>query len=139
MPDMSKMFAGAGAPSGVTADVPDTKDILAIAEKYYYAHAWLVRGEAGSELNSKAPASFDGGAVDADRANSLCDASVSSADDNYNVAAAAAAVGWAPAHVRSCRVLSSMLKESPAVTDNDKMKDAEKMAQYAKALSEKKG
>ncbi|MDR0778129.1 MAG: hypothetical protein LBE48_01630 [Methanomassiliicoccaceae archaeon] len=139
MPDMSKMFAGAGVPPGGITDVPDPKEILAIAEKYYYAHAWLVRGDAGNELNSKAPASFDGSTVDADRANILCDASVSSADDNYNVAAAAAAVGWAPTHLRSVRVLSSMLKQSPAVTDNDKMKDAEKMAQYAKALSEKKG
>ncbi|MCL1875728.1 MAG: hypothetical protein FWF87_05665 [Synergistaceae bacterium] len=120
----------------IDVTAPTAGDVLAIAKKYYGYHSTALNGSLKGEFARDAGSvAFDGKANDARRAESLCNTASAIAmlngDGDYAVAAAAAAVGWAPGYARGAGTLAAMLVKAGFITDKDRLNDAVKLAAYA--------
>ena len=120
----------------IDVTVPAAGDVLAIAKKYYDYHSAALNGSLKGEFTRDAGSVvFDGKANDIARAGSLCTnagvVAMFNGDGDYAVAAAAAAVGWAPVYARGAGTLAAMLEKAGFITDKDRLNDVVKLAAYA--------
>ena len=130
--------SGGGNPN-LNINPPKASEALSIANKYYDYHSGVVTGDIKSELNDYiGGVNFNGSLKDDGKAEILCSyaalIAVFQGDGDCAVASAAAAIGWSSGYPRSSGTLASVLLQAGFVTDNDRLSDAKKLAEYAISL-----